>query len=290
VSDRSKRNANNDFDVRTIGRRQSRYADAFHRVLLMAWWRFFGLAAMGFVASNAIFGLLYAAQEGSLTGARPGSFADAFFFSVQTMGTIGYGSYAPATLYANILVMIEALVGLLGFALVTGLTFAKFARPTARILFSDKMVIAYRDGERHLMFRAANARHNTVVEAQARMIVLADYVTREGEQLRVPRVLRLVRDTNPFFRLTWTISHPIDETSPFFEPDAIDRLRRKNALVLVTLTGLDETIAQPVHARHTYELDDIYVAHRFKDVISVEPDGTRVIDYRWFHDVAPESD
>ncbi len=255
----------------------------------MPWWRFFAAASLGFMALNATFAGLYLLQPGSLNGVREGSFLDAFFFSVQTLGTIGYGSFTPATTYAHVLVTLEALIGLLGFAIVTGLTFSKFARPTARVLFSSKVVIGHRDGERHLMIRIANERHNNVVEAQIRVVLLLDHVTAEGERLRIPRVLPVVRDTNSFFRLTWTVSHPIDSSSPFHGDDAIARLTAKNALLLVSLTGLDETIAQQVHARYTYELDDVVWGARFADVLSVDDAGTRIIDYTTFHDVVPET-
>jgi inward rectifier potassium channel len=283
-----RRRAGADFEIRTLGLRRRLTEDIVHRVLLMPWWRFFALSGLGFLVLNATFAGLYLLQPGSLSGVRPGSFEDAFFFSVQTLGTIGYGAYAPATTYANVLVTIEAWMGLLAFAILTGLTFAKFARPTARAVFSDKVVIGHRDGARVLMVRMANSRHNNIVEAQVRLVLLVDHVTKEGERLRVPRVLPVVRDTNPFFRLTWTVSHPLDDESPFFGDDAFDRLREKNALLLVTLTGLDETIAQTVHARTTYELDDFVTNARFKDVLTIAPDGTRVIDYRNFHEVVAE--
>jgi inward rectifier potassium channel len=262
--------------------------DVFHRVLIMPWWRFFGMASLGFLGLNALFACLYLLQPGSLSGVRQGSFVDAFFFSVQTLGTIGYGAFTPATTYAHVLVTLEALIGLLGFAIVTGLTFSKFARPTARVLFSNKVVIGHRDGALHLMVRIANERHNNVVEAQIRLVLLLDHVTVEGERLRVPRTLPVVRDTNSFFRLTWTVSHPIDESSPFHGEDALDVLTAKNALLLVSLTGLDETIAQQVHARYTYELADFVWGARFADVLSVDAEGTRVIDYASFHEVVPE--
>lgn len=140
------------------------------------------------------------------------------------------------------------------------------------------------------MVRMANARHNNVVEAQVRLVLLVDHVTTEGERLRVPRILPVVRDTNPFFRLTWTVSHPIDESSPFYGDDAMDRLRDKNALLLVSLTGLDETIAQQVHARYTYELEEIVWGARFADVLSVDEHGARVIDYGKFDEVVVEAE
>jgi len=278
-----------DFEIRTLGIRRRFTDDIFHRVLLMRWRRFFALAAFAFLAVNGIFAGLYMLQPSAVNGVRPGSFLDAFFFSVETFGTIGYGVYTPATTYAHVLVTSEALISLLGSAIVTGLTFAKFARPTSRALFSEKVVVGHRDGKRVLMVRMANARHNNIVEAQVRLVLLTDHVTTEGERLRVPRLLPVIRDTNPFFRLTWTVIHPIDDASPFSGDDAMTRLREKNALLLVTMTGLDETIAQQVHGRYTYELDDIAWNARYADVLTVDSDGTRVIDYSQFHQVVEEA-
>jgi inward rectifier potassium channel len=275
------------FTVQTKGLKTAFHEDMYHRVLTAPWWQFFLTAAVGFFGANAFFGMLYLLQPGSISGSD-GSFAHAFFFSVQTMGTIGFGVYAPATTYANIMVTLESLCGLLGFAIVTGLTFAKFARPSARVMFSAKAVIGTRNGERFLMFRMANARHNTIVEASLRVILLLDTMTKEGEQLRVPQVLSLVRDSNPFFRLTWTASHKIDEKSPFYGDDALDRLAKQQAILLLTLSGLDETIATTIHARYTYQLDDIVLGARFADVLSILPDTTRVIDYSKMHNVLPD--
>jgi inward rectifier potassium channel len=275
------------FSVRAVGLRTGMHEDLYHRVLTMPWSAFFGMVAVAFVLVNALFATLYLLQPGSITGSD-GSFGDAFFFSVQTMGTIGYGVFSPATVYAQIIVTLEALTGLLGLAIATGITFAKFARPSARVMFTSRAVIGPRNGKPCLMFRMANARHNTIVEASLKVLVLIDTVTSEGERLRIPTPLPLARSENPFFRLSWTAIHEIDENSPFHGPDARARLAEQNALVLLTITGLDETIAQAVHARYTYALDDIVWGARFADIISVEPDGTRVIDYAKFDDVITE--
>lgn len=275
------------FPVRAVGLKTALHEDIYHRVLTMPWWLFFTLAALTFLLENCVFALFYSAQSGSIAGARDGSFFDAFFFSVQTLGTIGYGVLAPATLYAQVVVTIEALTGMLTLAIVTGLTFAKFARPSSRVLFTDRAVIAPRDGALYLMFRMANARHNTVAEASLKVLLLTDIVTEEGERTRVPVAIPLVRDTNAFFRISWTAMHRIDEKSPFFGPDAIERLREKSSLLLLSLSGLDETMGQTVHARHAYRLDEIVVNARFADIISVEPDDTRVIDYSRFHELVP---
>jgi len=248
-------------------------------VLTCAWWQFFAFVVVAFLSINMVFAGLYALDDGGVANARPGSFEDAFYFSVQTLATIGYGSMAPVTRFAHLVVTCEALVGMLGVALVTGITFAKFARPTARILFSEKLVIGHRDGVPHLMVRMANARRNTILEAQLRAILLVESRTREGHVLRRPLELRLVAERSAMFVLSWTAMHVIDETSPFHGDDAFDVLRGKKAEIFLTLNGIDETFAQSVHARKFYRLDEIVRGKMFADILVVHPDGTRELDF-----------
>ena len=242
---------------------------------------------LALLGANAVFAIPYWLAEGSVANARPGSYEDAFFFSVQTMATIGYGGMAPATRLAHVVVTIESVVGILSTALITGATFAKFARPTARVLFCEKAVVSPRAGVPHLMFRMANFRHNQIVEAQLRVMLLVDEITPEGDRIRRPHELKLVRDRTALFFLSFQAMHLIDETSPFFGPAAIERLKGQGGALMLTLNGLDETIGQSVHARCQYALDDIVWNARFADVISVDPDGTREIDYTKFHEVIP---
>jgi inward rectifier potassium channel len=272
--------------VRAVGQRFAPHEDLYHYVLTRSWSEFFALLSLAFVGANALFAFFYWMAPGSVANARPGSFEDAFFFSVQTMATIGYGGMTPVTRFAHIMVTIEAMTGILSVALITGITFAKFARPTARVLFSDKVILAARNGVPHLTFRVANWRHNLVSEAQLRVIILITETSREGETLRRQVDMPLVRDNTPLFALSWTVMHVIDRQSPFFGPDALERLRAGNAEIFVTLTGLDEAMGQ-IHAQHSYKLDAIVTNVRFADVLTVRPDGLREIDYRHFHDVVP---
>ncbi len=272
--------------VRAIGQVFAPHHDAYHYVLTRSWSEFFLLLFLAFLGANALFAFFYWMAPGSVANARPGSFEDAFFFSVQTMATIGYGGMTPVTRFAHVVVTVEAMTGILSVALITGITFAKFARPTARVLFSDKVILAPRNGVPHLSFRVANWRHNLVSEAQLRVIVLITETTREGETLRRQVEVPLVRDNTPLFALSWTVLHQIDERSPFFGLDALERLRAANAEIFVTLTGLDEAMGQ-IHAQHSYRLDSIVANVRFVDVLTVHADGTREIDYRQFHEVVP---
>ena len=175
--------------VRTTGQQTSVFEDLYHRVLQMAWWRFFAYTAAAWLGVNVIFAAFYAVDPGCVSGANPGM-EDAFYFSVQTFATIGYGAMAPATRFGHAVVTLEALVGTLAIALVTGATFARFARPTARVLFAAKIVVQLRDGAPHLVFRLANWRGNMVVEGQLRVLILLLHHTAEGDAIRVPVDIR----------------------------------------------------------------------------------------------------
>jgi inward rectifier potassium channel len=278
-----------DFGIRIkgVGRRNEIFSDFYHFFLTRSWWQFFSLIGIVYLLVNALFAGLYLIDVGGLANATPGSFEDAFFFSVQTMATIGYGAMSPASLYTHILVTLEAILGMLGVALVTGLTYAKFARPTAKVLFSSKMVVSVRNGVPTLMFRMANWRHNQVFDVQLRAIILVEERTREGETLRRPIEIKLVRDRTMIFNLSFTAMHIIDEHSPFYGKEHFKRLREGGAQIFVSLTGNDDTFAQMITARHTYSLHDIVWYARFVDAISFAPDGTRLLDYHQFHEYLP---
>ncbi len=273
--------------VITIGQKRTPLEDVYHWILTRTWPQFFGVVAGVFVFLNAFFALVYMMVPGAITNLRPGDFEDAFFFSVQTLATIGYGVMAPQTRAGHVIVAFEALVGMLCVALMTGITFSKFARPTARVLFADKITITPRAGVPHLMFRMANWRGNQMVDAALKVIVLVTETTPEGETMRVPIELQLVRDKTFFFILTWMPMHKIDENSLFYGPDAIAKLRQKKAEIFLSLTGYDETMGATVHTRHSYKLDQIHANTRFADVLEVREDGTRVLNYHNFHEVIP---
>jgi inward rectifier potassium channel len=271
--------------IRAIGMERSLHKDLYHFVLARGWPTFFAMVAVTFLGANLFFAWLYLMQPGCIANARPGSFEDAFFFSVQTIATIGYGGMYPLTRYAHLLVVLEAMTGIMGIAVITGLTFTRFARPSARVLFSKKVTITPRDGVPHLMFRMANWRRNRIVEAQLRVVMLATEKTREGEVLRRQIDVPLVRDRTAVFFLTWTAMHKIDADSPFYGPDALAKLAAKNAGLYLSLMGFDETIGQTVIARTEYALSDIAVGARFVDVLGNDERGRFQIDFRKFHDV-----
>ena len=274
------------FEVAGAGKWHSYWRDPYHLLLTIPWLGFFIVLALGYLTINFLFALAYWAGGDCIANARPGSFLDAFFFSVQTLASIGYGAMFPKTLYANAVVTIEAMIGLLGIALMTGLAFARFSRPTARVLFSQFAVISLQDGIETLMFRAANQRRNQILEAQLRVYLLRDEITVEGKSMRRIYDLKLVRSQTPNFMLTWLAMHRIDQSSPLFGMSA-QELREKNVNLSIIISGIDETLAQPVHARYVYTPQDILLNAQFTDVFFHTPEGHRHIDYSLFHDVVP---
>jgi inward rectifier potassium channel len=269
-----------------VGLERGRFADLYHSLLVSSWPRLIGVIFLLYLVANALFAGLYLLVPGSIEHAQPGSIVDAFFFSVQTMATIGYGKMVPSGLFANALVAVEALLGLLGLAMVTGLLFAKFSRPTARVLWSRVATVGPRQGVPALMFRMANERPNQIVEAQLRVVLARDEVTLEGEPLRRFYDLALVRERTAIFALTWTAIHPIVPESPLHGATA-ESLRAINAELVCSLIGIDETFSQTVHARYSYVADDLVWGVRFVDILSVGADGRRTIDYSRFHEVQP---
>ncbi|GAB4367392.1 MAG: ion channel [Elainellaceae cyanobacterium] len=264
----------------------SRWNDLYHLLLTLPWLHFMGLLTLIYVGLNALFASIYLLGGNGIANARPGDFSDAFFFSVQTMASIGYGTMHPSTTYTNIIVTIEAIVGVLWLAIATGLMFVRFARPTARVLFSQVAVIAPHNGVPTLMFRAANQRGNQILEAQMRVTLVRNVVTDEGEFMRRFFDLTLERSQTPIFALTWLALHPITEDSPIYGMTAAE-FAEVEAEVIVTLTGIDETFAQTIHARYAYRPAEIFWNMRFADILTRMPNGRRAVNYELFHQIVP---
>jgi inward rectifier potassium channel len=274
--------------VRRLRSRRFADLDLYHGLLSASWPTFFAGLALFYVGFNLVFAGLYL-LVGGIANARPGSFADAFFFSVQTMATIGYGQLYPQSFAANLLMAVEVLLGMSALALATGVIFARFSRPTARVLFSRSAVVAPYDGVPTLMFRAANQRRNQILEAQVSVSLLRDELTREGTTMRRFQDLTPVRARTPMFALTWTVMHRIDEMSPLYRATP-ESLAAQGAEIVITLIGLDATSSQMVHARHSYLPGEIAWNRRFADIVSVDAGGMRTVDYRRFHELAQVGD
>lgn len=261
--------------------------DAYHYLLDASWPKLILILVGLYVGVNTLFALAYLERPDSIQNARPDSFADAFFFSVQTMATIGYGKLLPGTTYANLLVVLETSTGIIGLAMLTGLIFAKFSRPTTRVLFSRVAIVTIRDGSPCLMFRMANARSTSIVEADARVVFTRSEDTREGENVRRFYDLELSRTRNSIFALTWTVIHWITESSPLYGATPAS-LEASEVEIIVSVVGLDESLSQTVHARHSFIPEEIVWGARFVDVISRLPDGRRQVDLTHFHEVVED--
>ena len=273
-----------DTQILTHGRRHSRLLDPYHLVLTLTWPQFFAALVCVFLLVNLGFGTLYWLLPGSVANIREGAFLDYVFFSIETLATVGYGVMSPASLLGHLLASIEILLGMVGVALVTGLVFARFSRPRARILFSERAVVRDFEGKRVLMLRIANERHNRIVEATATLSLVRVEAGAGGESFVRIHDLRLLRQRTPVFALTWTLIHPIDEDSPLRGLDA-RQLAASRSRILVSVTGHDETMAASVYAGGDYEAEDLVFDGRFVDILSVTAQGQRVVDLTRFHEV-----
>lgn len=267
-----------------INHRSAPFADLYHFILDLGWGWFLALIVGGYVSANLVFAALYTAIPDSIAGST--GFWDNFFFSVQTWATIGYGQMTPKGPLANAVVVVESMTGIFGVAMLTGLLFSKFSRPSSRILFAEKAVINHRDGKRVFLFRAANERGSFVVEADARVTLLRDEVTREGDRMRRLLDLPLVRAKTPFFVLSWTVMHEIDASSPLFGMDAASFLA-SDSRIAVSLMGYDSTVGQTAHANHVYQASDVMFDYRYIDATHIDAQKRTVLDYAKFHQVEP---
>lgn len=273
--------------VERVGLPGQLWGDGFHKLMTASWPVFVIVFSSYYLLLNAAFGLLYYFDLPGIENARPGAYADAFMFSVQTIATIGFGHLAPKSTYVNCLVVAESIVALLGLSLWSGLAFARFSRPSAHILFSAVAVIARDNGVPTLMFRVANGRGNRIVDASISVTMLRDDINAEGVEWRRQIDLKLVRARSAVFALTWTVQHRIDETSPLSDYDRLLREDREPQLI-VSLIGIDDTFGQPVHAMQIYDAAHILRDKRFADIASSTPEGRSVIDFTRFHDVVED--
>jgi inward rectifier potassium channel len=275
-------NRDGSFNVVRTGLRLSSSLSLYHTLLTMTWTRFMALVVVSYLLLNGGFGVAFlvcgpAALQGPLpgVGTTGEGFARAFFFSVATFSTIGYGNISPSGLAANLVVTVESLVGLLWLALATGLLFARFSRPTARILFSRTAVVAPYRGITAFEFRIANARSSELIDVRATVLFTRFEEDEGGRSLRRFYALPLERSSVVFFPLAWTVVHPIDDASPL-RGLTRDDLLRTDAEFLVLLSGVEETFAQRVHARSSYKWDEVVWGARFSDILH-HPRGTEAL-------------
>jgi inward rectifier potassium channel len=280
-------NRDGSFNVERRGLRLGSSLSLYHLLLTTSWTRFMGLVTGSYLLFNGAFALAFMlCGPNALSGGSDAGFARAFFFSVETFSTIGYGVVGPVGMAANLVVTAEALVGLLWLALATGLLFARFSRPTAKVLFSRTAVIAPYRGIQAFEFRIANARSSQLIEVQA-TVMFARVEEVDGRPVRRFYRLTLERDSVTFFPLSWTIVHPIDDASPL-KGLTRDDLRRCDGEFLVLLAGVEETFAQRVHARSSYKWDEIVWGAKFSDILH-HPSGNEemTIDVGRLHAIEP---
>jgi inward rectifier potassium channel len=293
VADQGRRMLNRDgsFNVSREGMPFLRAFSPYHAMLTLSWPRFYVVIISAYLVVNGAFAVGYflcgsEALAGTLGGTTTSRAFDCFFFSVQTIATIGYGRISPVGVAANVLVAVEAFVGLLGFAMATALAFARFSQPRAKILFSDKAVVAPYRGITAFEFRIINERNNQLLEVEAK-VMFSRLETHDGRRVRRFDLLPLERNKVAFFPIQWVVVHPIDETSPMRGLSRED-LATSNAEFFVLLTGVDETFSQTVHARSSYRYDEVVVGAKFADMYRQAGDATR-IDMRRFHDIEEAS-
>ncbi len=273
-------------EIFTEGLSRAVFHDLYHYFMTASWPQVFVTLAGFFLAFDLLFGFLYHLMPGCIANLNPPGFAGAFFFSVETFATVGYGDMHPQTPYGHVVAMAEIFVGLMSLALITGVMFARFSRPRARFLFTKNLVVRPVDGKKTLVIRAANERQNVVQDASAQLRMLRDEVTEEGFRIRRVVDIPLVRSEHPMFVLGWTIMHVIDSASPLYKETA-ESLHEASAAFVLSLSGTDETTGQVLMARAEYSSDDIRWNASFHDILEVAEDGTLHFDYGKFHDIEP---
>lgn len=262
------------------------WSDLHHRALTIRWPAFFAWAAVVFLAFNLVFATLYRLGDQPIANVGREGFLGLYYFSIETLATVGYGDMHPQTDYGHVVATVEIFTGMSLMAVMTGLVFTRFARPRARFVFTRNAVVTLHDGMPTLMVRLANARGNTIAGATAKLWLVRDEISREGVTYRRLHELRLMQHENPTFMLSWTLFHVVDATSPLLAA-TVEDLVATEAAVIATVTGTDENTAQQLDARHAWTCREIVWGHRFADIL--RRDGDRIVlDYGHFHDLVED--
>jgi inward rectifier potassium channel len=269
-------------EVIAEGLRLNFWADISHRCMTASWPAFIGGAALVFIAFNAVFALFYRIGDQPISNVPGGAYIDYLYFSIETLSTAGYGDMHPQTHYGHFIATVELFTGIFSMSLMTGLIFARFSRPNARLLFADNPVISSHEGKPTLMVRFANERHNIIGNATARLWLLKNVVSTEDQPLRRFYELPLVRNEHPALALSWTLYHVLNEESPLHGLNA-DDLEASRVSLVVVVSGYDVVAAQTVHARRSYDHSDIRFGQRYADILDASEDGRIKIDYGKFH-------
>jgi inward rectifier potassium channel len=273
--------------IETRGLATGFWTDLYHRSMMVTWPSFFGTAAAIFIILNAVFAFLYWLGNEPIANVAGNEPLGLFYFSVETLATVGYGDMHPQSHYGHFIATTEIFTGMSFLAVMTGLIFARFSRPRARFIFAKNPVVTIHDGQPTLMIRIANERNNAISQAMARLWLIRMETTAEGSQFRRYYELLLDRSEHPMFMLSWSVFHVIDETSPLWGVSPAE-LAAADAALTLNVSGVDDNSAQYLYARKLYNHQDIRWKHRYRDITSLSKHGTLVIDYSVFHEIMPE--
>jgi inward rectifier potassium channel len=278
------------FNAGPIGLSFTAALDLYHSLLTMSWWRFYITMGASYLLINALFATAFIfLGNGALDGVTGATWIDrwweAFFFSIHTYSTVGYGDITPGSMAAHWLVTIDTFVGLLSSALATGILFARFSRPTTKILYSERALVAPYRGITAFEFRIANLRRSQLIEVQVQMMMVT-IRTVNGKRARQYNGLALERNKVAFFPLTWTVVHPITSDSPMYGMTEAE-MREREAEFIILITGIDDTFSQTVHSRDSYSFDEVTWGARFADPFVSDDDGVIRVDLRRFHEIEP---
>jgi inward rectifier potassium channel len=271
-----------------VNTRGQDWRDLYHWVLALSWARFVLLVLGIYLLINVIFAALYSMGGNCIAGMSPGSFPAAFFFSVQTLATVGYGHMYPETIYGHTVTTIEIIAAMFWVAVITGLIFVRFSRPTARIEFSKSAVIAPFNGHPTLMLRVANLRHHSMVEAEFKIMFMREEAIEEGEMFRYFYMLKLDFDHLINFPAALTLRHTINEQSPLYGVTR-EGLRASDARLVASVVCIETVIPAAVQSHHDYTWRDIRFGERFVDIYSQSGEGQLTVDYGRLHETEPVS-
>jgi inward rectifier potassium channel len=272
-----------DREVIAEGLRLSFWADISHRCMTASWPAFIAGAALVFIAFNAVFAVFYWIGDQPVANVPNSAYIDYLYFSIETLSTAGYGDMHPQTHYGHFIATVELFTGIFSMSLMTGLIFARFSRPNARLLFANSAVISNHEDKPTLMVRFANERHNIIGNATAKLWLLRNELSSEGQSIRRFYELTLVKNEHPALALSWTLYHVLDEKSLLYGLNA-DDFSASGVTLMVVVTGYDVVAAQTVHARKSYDHTDIRFAQRYVDILDRSEDGRLRIDYSKFHE------